>query len=109
MAAQPTAAKPARRNDVEPNVEDRQRLAANPSHPSSVARAALRRQIPKVGAECLNWARSVLCGGLAAMRVPTAISRASLINVLMKGFSWWHLQVAERMRAVAWHRRWHRG
>jgi hypothetical protein len=51
-----------------------ERLAANPSHPSSVPRAALRRQIPEVGAECLNRARSVLCGGLPAMGVPTAIS-----------------------------------
>jgi len=28
---------------------------------------------PKVGAECLNRARWDLCGGRAAMRVPTAI------------------------------------
>ncbi len=34
--------------------------------------ATLRRQPPKVGAECLNWARSDLCGGRAVMRVPTA-------------------------------------
>ena len=27
---------------------------------------------PKVGAECLNWARSDLCGGRPAMGVPTA-------------------------------------
>jgi hypothetical protein len=33
---------------------------------------ALCRQIPKVGAECLNWARSDLCGGRPAMDVPTA-------------------------------------
>src|SRR5213083_1820159 len=34
----------------------------------------LRRQIPEVGAECPNWARSVLCGGRSVMSVPTAIS-----------------------------------
>src|SRR5206468_36843 len=61
-------------DDVEPNVEARRRLAANPSHPSSVARAALRRQIPEVGAQCVNRARWDLCGGLPAMGVPTAIS-----------------------------------
>ena len=35
----------------------------------------LRRQIPEVGAECPNWARSVLCGGRSVMSVPTAIRR----------------------------------
>ena len=35
--------------------------------------AALCRQTPKVGAECLNWARSDLCGGRSVMSVPTAI------------------------------------
>jgi len=30
------------------------------------------RQIPEVGAVCLNWARTVLGGGRVAMRVPTA-------------------------------------
>ncbi len=37
----------------------------------------LRRQIPEVGAECPNWARSVLCGGRSVMSVPTAISEMS--------------------------------
>src|SRR4051794_32745862 len=32
-----------------------------------------RRQQPKVGAECPNWARSDLCGGRSVMGVPTAI------------------------------------
>src|ERR1700690_2783241 len=31
-----------------------------------------RRQIPEVGAECVNCACSDLCGGCAAMRIPTA-------------------------------------
>ena len=34
---------------------------------------AKRRQSPEVGAVCLNWARTDLCGGRAVMRVPTAI------------------------------------
>ena len=34
--------------------------------------AALRRQTPKVGAGCSNWARPDLCGGCPAMGIPTA-------------------------------------
>jgi hypothetical protein len=34
----------------------------------------LRRHTPEVGAVCLNWARTVLCGGRSAMGVPTATS-----------------------------------
>ena len=43
-------------------------------NPSSVARSALCRHASKVGAEWLNWARSDLCGGLSAMKVPAAIN-----------------------------------
>jgi hypothetical protein len=45
-----------------------------------VRRAAippLRRQPPKVGAVCPNWARTDLCGGRSAMSVPTAIRNQS--------------------------------
>ena len=38
-----------------------------------LARSALSRQTPKVGAVCGNSARMVLCGGRAVMRVSTAI------------------------------------
>ena len=38
-----------------------------------MAKRSLRRYAPEVGAECLNWARSDLCGGRSAMTVPTAI------------------------------------
>jgi len=34
---------------------------------------AKRRQSPEVGAVCLNWARTDLCGGREVTRVPTAI------------------------------------
>src|SRR5205823_4140173 len=44
-----------------------------PHHPS-LARTALRRHPPEVGAGCPNWARPVLCGGCAVMRIPTATS-----------------------------------
>src|SRR4051812_40070742 len=36
----------------------------------------LRRQTPKVGAECPNWARSDLCGGRSVMSVPTSVPTA---------------------------------
>jgi hypothetical protein len=38
-----------------------------------IRRTTLRRQTPKVGAVCLNWARTDLSGGRSAMGVPTAI------------------------------------
>ena len=38
-----------------------------------MAERALCRHAPKVGAECLNWARSDLCGGRGVIPVPTAI------------------------------------
>ena len=39
-----------------------------------IRHAALRslRSSPEVGAVCLNWARTDLCGGRSAMSVPTA-------------------------------------
>ena len=48
-------------------------LVACPVHPSSMARCSLRRQLPKVGARCVNYARRDLCGGRSAMGVSTAI------------------------------------
>ena len=41
-----------------------------------MAERALCRHAPKVGAECLNWARSDLCGGRGVIPVPTAIPLA---------------------------------
>jgi hypothetical protein len=38
-----------------------------------LAKRSLCRQTPEVGAECLNWARSDLCGGREVTGVPTAI------------------------------------
>ena len=43
------------------------------SHPSSVARRALCRQTPKVGAVCRNRARPDLCGGRSVMGVPCTL------------------------------------
>ena len=41
----------------------------------------VRRQTPKVGAVCLNWARTVLCGGRSVMSVPTAIALRALVRM----------------------------
>jgi hypothetical protein len=48
---------------------DRVRKAAQ----QNMAQRSLRRQTPEVGARCVNHARRDLCGGCAAMRIPTAI------------------------------------
>ena len=52
-----------------------------------MATGALRRHIPKVGAECGNAARSDLCGGRSAMGVPTAI----ICSASVKYFFFEHL------------------
>src|SRR5271170_2913167 len=49
------------------------RLAPQTSYPSSLAEPAICRQTSKVGAVCGKAARTDLCGGRVAIRVPTAI------------------------------------
>ena len=51
-------------------------------HPWPSARFA--RQIPKVGARCVNHARRDLCGGCSAMSIPTAIAPANKGHSLMR-------------------------
>ena len=46
----------------------------SPPNPSSMAKPALCRQPPEVGAVCGNTARTDLCGGRSVMRVSTAIN-----------------------------------
>jgi hypothetical protein len=72
LAASATAAKPEGRLYVGPHDEIGRRLAPRTAHPSPLARPALRRQTPKVGAGCSNRARPDLCGGCSAMSIPTA-------------------------------------
>jgi hypothetical protein len=60
-------------NDLGDDGEIGLRPVAEGSHPASLAERSLLRQIRKVGAECLNGARSDLCGGRGETRVPTAI------------------------------------
>jgi hypothetical protein len=73
LVAHAEAARAARCVNVDTDRAVRGGRFADASHPSSLARSALHGQAPKVGAECLNRARWDLCGGRAAMRVPTAI------------------------------------
>jgi len=51
------------------------RLSPQTPRSSPLAKCALCRQAPEVGAECPNRARSDLCGGHSVMSVPTAIRR----------------------------------
>jgi hypothetical protein len=65
-------AEPKRWNDLGADQAVGRPLAPETANPSSVARESLRRQTPKVGAVCPNWARTDLCGGREVTRVPTA-------------------------------------
>jgi hypothetical protein len=53
--------------------QSRKRVSQALSRVRQAARSALRRQTPKVGAGCSNWARPDPCGGCPAMGIPTAI------------------------------------
>src|SRR4051794_6577717 len=57
-------------------------LAPPTAPPSPLAERTFRRQTPKVGAECPNWARSDLCGGRSVMGLPTAIQIWPLARAL---------------------------
>ena len=56
-----------------PTYPTRRGVATLTAHSSPVARCPLCRQSSKVRAQCPNRARWDLCGGCAAMRIPTAI------------------------------------
>src|SRR3954451_6895726 len=91
------------RNDVEADPENSRRVSPQAQDPSSLAKPALRRQTPEVGAECPNGARSDLCGGMPAMAFPTAmVAQAAAAN----GTGWTSLagiagyQVVNRSRSV---------
>jgi group II intron reverse transcriptase/maturase len=85
LAAFASAAQPEGRYELGEDDADRRRVAASTPNPSSVARPALCRQTPKVGAECLNRARSDLCGGCLATGIPTAISSSADRSITSPG------------------------
>jgi len=62
-------------NHMGPDGEGGRCLAPPTAPPSPLAECTLRRQTPKVGAECPNRARSDLRGALI-MGIPTAITFA---------------------------------
>ncbi len=64
------------------------RLATETSHPSSLAKQAVRRQPPKVGAVCGNPACTDLCGGRPVMDVPTANPNLPLYGTQATLISW---------------------
>src|SRR5207302_2702382 len=68
--------------DVGTDREAGSRLPSQTPHPSSLAKRALCRQTPKVGAVCGKAARTDLCGGRAVMDVPTAIQRGRRLAAL---------------------------
>src|SRR5208282_6005907 len=51
------------------------RIPPKAPYPSPLAKCAVCRQTPEVGAECGNPARSDLCGGTGVTRFPTANPR----------------------------------
>src|ERR1035437_6770830 len=50
------------------------RVTSAGAHTARRENIAKRRYTPEVGAVCLNWARTDLCGGREVTRVPTAIN-----------------------------------
>jgi hypothetical protein len=73
LAAYAPAAQSERSADVGTDDEARGVLVAYISYPTSLARSAVSRQLPAVGARCVNCARRDLCGGYPVMGIPTAI------------------------------------
>ena len=73
MATSATAPQPAHEGDLGDDDAASRAMAADAAHLAPLAWNSLRRQTPKVGAECANCASSDLCGGQAETPVPTAI------------------------------------
>ena len=69
-------AQPKGRSHLGSDDEAGQRLAPKAANPSSLAQPAICRPIPEVRAVCGKAARTDLCGGREATRVPTATHRA---------------------------------
>src|ERR1700691_696777 len=59
-------------SDLDPHRQSRGLLASPTTYPSSLAKPAIRRYTPEVGAVCGKAARPDLCGGRGAILVPTA-------------------------------------
>ena len=79
LATRPAPAQPEGQDGMGPTGQAGQSLAAQAPDIPPLARSTLPRQAPKVGAGCGNAARTVLCGGRAVMRVPTAMPQLDAI------------------------------
>lgn len=66
VAAHVEASQPEGRHDLRADRAHRQGPVAHRPHPSSLARPAVRRRTPMVGARCVHRARRALCGGGSA-------------------------------------------
>ena len=78
VAARAPAAQPEGSLDVRADGSAGCRLPVQTADPTPMAEHPFCRHTPEVGAVCLNWACTVLCGGRSAMSVPTAIRSESL-------------------------------
>ena len=73
LASATMSAQPESQSAMDADDETGGRVSPEATDPSSLAQRAVRRQTPKVGAECPNWARSDLSGGRPAMDVPCTL------------------------------------
>ena len=93
MAADASLPQPEGSHPMESDRMYRGCMVASTPYPSSMAWHSLHRQIPEVGARCVNCARRDLCGGHSVMGVPTAIEICTLLNQAVSGFAEQKLQV----------------
>jgi hypothetical protein len=73
LEAHAHAAQPDGPHGMGPDQQARGPVAAKATHPSPLAKPALRRQTSKVGAGCGNAARPVRCGGCPVLGISTAV------------------------------------
>src|SRR5260370_7779520 len=74
LAAHAAAAKPEGLDDMGADQAVGRRLAPATANPSPLAKAALRRQTPEVGAVCPHWSRTDLAQCPHVTRVPTPLN-----------------------------------
>src|SRR5208283_2492293 len=78
LASATMSAQPESQSAMDADDETGGRVPPEATDPSSLAQRAVRRQTPKVGAECPNWARSDLSGGRSEMGVPTGNAKTPM-------------------------------
>ena len=83
--------------------ETGRRISPEAPYPASLAKCAVCRQTPEVGAVCGNSARTDLCGGRSAMGVPTAnvSNRGKNVGTLVPHAANASDQMGDRTRRLA--------